>query len=78
LDAVAASYRHSNEPSVSIEGEEFLCQMNNHQLLDKDFAPWNLLVDWLFFSQIDELHHKSACHVSHYFSTAIVFPKVYE
>jgi hypothetical protein len=32
---------HSNEPSGSIKGREFLDWLSDFQLLKKDSAPWN-------------------------------------
>jgi len=37
---VAGSCEHDNEPSSSINGSEFLDQLNKCQLL-KDFSPWS-------------------------------------
>jgi len=31
----------SNEPSFSIKGSELLDQLNDHKLLNNDYAPWS-------------------------------------
>jgi hypothetical protein len=36
---VVGSREHVNEPSGSVEGREFLDQLSNYKLLNKDSAP---------------------------------------
>jgi hypothetical protein len=50
---------HSNEPSGSIEGGEFLDKMNGCLLLKKDSAPWKLLRDFIL------------SHLAHNFSALV-------
>jgi VanZ family protein len=44
---VVGSCEHSNKPSGSIKGREFLDQLNDYQHL-KDSAPWNWLVTKIY------------------------------
>jgi hypothetical protein len=37
---LAGSCEHSNEPSGSIKGREFI-QLNDYEFLKKDSAPWS-------------------------------------
>jgi hypothetical protein len=37
----SSSYEHGNEPSISIDGGEFVYQLRDCQLLRKDFALWS-------------------------------------
>lgn len=38
---VAGASEYGNERLGSIEGEEFLNQLTEYQLLKKDFPPWS-------------------------------------
>jgi hypothetical protein len=40
---VADSCKHSDKPSDSMTGEEFLEKLGDHQLPKKDLAPWSNL-----------------------------------
>jgi hypothetical protein len=40
----AGSCEHGNEPSITVKGGEFLCQLNDYQFLKKDSSLWDQLL----------------------------------
>jgi len=51
---VAGSFGSGNEPSGSIKCRKFLDWLRNHQLLEKDSAPWSYIF-MVTFRRLDRL-----------------------
>jgi hypothetical protein len=44
IRTMVVSYEHSNEPSGSIYNGEFVAQLSNYQLPNKNSSSWSYLV----------------------------------